>query len=280
MILLCFGLHVAAWFLFPPERALLIVAPDLLAQLYVSSAITAFGVIAALSYYAFRLAARAEAETEAVLRNILPDGVVERLKARPGEPIADSIPEASILFADLKGFVALSRRLGADGTVDHAQRPRARLRCARRACTASRRSRPSATATWRQAAYPAPAPDHAMRMAHLALAMRDVADDTAERFGIDLALRIGIALGPVMAGVIGTQKFTYDVWGDPVNLAARLENAGEAGRIHVSAEMRARLADAFDFAYRGPIDIKGVGPQDTYFLIGSKANARIPASTR
>jgi adenylate cyclase len=110
-------------------------------------------------------------------------------------------------------------------------------------------------------------------MARMALAMRDVADDTAERFGIDLSLRVGMALGPVMAGVIGTRKFTYDVWGDPVNLAARLENAGEAGRIHVSAEMRSRLADEFDFAYRGPIDIKGIGLQETYFLIGSKLSA-------
>jgi adenylate cyclase len=116
------------------------------------------------------------------------------------------------------------------------------------------------------------APDHVGRMARMALAMRDVADDTAERFGVGLSLRIGMALGPVMAGVIGTQKFTYDVWGDPVNLAARLENAGEAGAIHVSAEMRARLAEDFDFAYRGAIDIKGVGPQETYFLIGSRAS--------
>jgi adenylate cyclase len=279
VILLCFGLHVAAWFLFPPERALLIVAPDLLAQLYVSSAITAFGVIAALSYYAFRVAARAEAETEAVLRNILPDGVVERLKARPGEPIADSIPEASILFADLKGFVALSRRLGADGTVAMLN-DLVRGFDALVAVHGVEKIKTIGDCYMAVSGLSDAAPDHAMRMAHLALAMRDVVDDTAERFGIDLALRIGIALGPVMAGVIGTQKFTYDVWGDPVNLAARLENAGEAGRIHVSAEMRARLADAFDFAYRGPVDIKGVGPQDTYFLIGSKANARIPASTR
>jgi adenylate cyclase len=272
VILLCFGLHVAAWFLFPPERALLTVAPGLLDQLYVSSAVSAFGVIAALSCYAFLLALRAEAETEAVLRNILPDSVVERLKARPGEPIADSIPDASVLFADLKGFVSLSRRLGAEGTV-------AMLNDLVRgfdglvAAHGVEKIKTIGDCYMAVGGLARDAPDHATRMARLALAMRDVADDTGERFDVELSLRIGMAVGPVMAGVIGTRKFTYDVWGDPVNLAARLEATGEAGRIHVSAEMRARLVEAFDFAYRGATDIKGVGPRDTYFLIGTRAHA-------
>jgi adenylate cyclase len=147
VILLAFGLHIAAWFLFPPERASLTVAPDLLNQLYVSSAVSVFGVIAALSYYAFHLAARAEAETEAVLRNILPDNVVERLKARPDEAIADSFAEACILFADLKG---LSRYRA--GSARNAPSPCSIISCAASTRSspsmASRRSRPSATATW------------------------------------------------------------------------------------------------------------------------------------
>jgi adenylate cyclase len=68
------------------------------------------------------------------------------------------------------------------------------------------------------------------------------------------------------------------VWGDPVNLAARLESTGEAGRIHVSAETRGKLTDQFDFAHRGAIDIKGVGPQETYFLIGPKSRDHYPAA--
>jgi class 3 adenylate cyclase len=117
VVILCFGLHIAAWFLFPPEKALIAVEPDLMSQLYVSSAVTAFGVTAALFYYAFHLAEAAEAETEALLRNMLPDSVVERLKAQSGDPVAESYSEASVLFADLKGFVPLSRRLGAERTV-------------------------------------------------------------------------------------------------------------------------------------------------------------------
>jgi adenylate cyclase len=279
VVLLCFGLHVAAWFLFPPEKAMLAVAPDLLAQLYVSSAVTAFAVTAALSYYAFYLSARAEAETEAVLRNILPDSVVERLKARPGEPIADSFPEASVLFADLKGFVPLSRRLGAERTVALLN-DLVRGFDALVAAHGVEKIKTIGDCYMAVSGLPHRAPDHAARLARVALAMRDVADDTGARFGVELSLRIGVALGPVMVGVIGTRKFTYDVWGDPVNLAARLENAGEGGFIHVSAETRARLADEFEFAYRGAIDIKGLGRQETYFLIGSKSFAPLPAAAQ
>jgi adenylate cyclase len=273
VVLLSLGLHVTAWFMFPPEAALVSVAPELIRQLYVSSAVSAFAVTAAISYYAFHLAGRAEAETEAVLRNILPDSIVERLKTRPGEPIADSFPEVSVLFADIKGFVALAGRLGPERTV-------AMLNDLIRGFDALaaehgiEKIKTIGDCYMAVAGLPAPVPYHATQMARMALAMRDVADETAERFGIAVSLRIGMAIGPVMAGVIGARKFTYDVWGDAVNLAARLENTGEADRIHVSAAMRARLADDFDFAYRGSIDIKGAGPHETYFLVGMKPHDR------
>ena len=83
-----------------------------------------------------------------------------------------------------------------------------------------------------------------------------------------LKLRIGIALGPVMAGVIGAERFGYDVWGDAVNLAARLEKSGEPGKIHVSSAFRDALADEFAFAHRGSIEIKGMPAEDTWFLVG------------
>src|SRR5919206_1767210 len=114
---LTFILHVAAWFLFPTGVSGLEPDPAFLGQLYLSSAITAFSVTAVLVYYAFNLAERAEAETEALLRNILPESVVERLKVRPGEAVADHHAEASVLFSDLRGFVPLSKALGAAGTV-------------------------------------------------------------------------------------------------------------------------------------------------------------------
>jgi adenylate cyclase len=113
--------------------------------------------------------------------------------------------------------------------------------------------------------------EKAARLARLALRMQAVADETGEEFGADLKLRIGAALGPVMAGVIGAERFTYDIWGDAVNLAARLEGTGQPGRIQVSAAFREVLGDAFAFEPRGPIEIKGVGREETWFLTGEKA---------
>ena len=84
----------------------------------------------------------------------------------------------------------------------------------------------------------------------------------------DLNIRIGIATGPVAAGVIGQAKFAYDVWGDTVNLAARLESHGEVGRIQISSETRDKLGDDFTFEPRGEIEIKGVGTTQTWFLTG------------
>jgi adenylate cyclase len=123
------------------------------------------------------------------------------------------------------------------------------------------------------AGLPERTPDHAARLARFALAMQAAAEETGQRFGLDLHLRIGLASGPVMAGVIGAQKFTYDVWGDAVNLASRLEATGEPGRIHVSAAIREKLAAAFAFACRGDVLLKGVGPQRTWYLLGEAGAA-------
>ena len=249
ILLAGFALHVAAWFWFPTGLAGA-PAPGFLAQLYLSSALTAFGVTAAVAYYAFRLAARAEAETEALLRNILPDKIVERLKQHPDEPVAESFSEASVLFSDLKSFVPLARSLGPARTVEMLNdliRRFDKLASEH----GVEKIKTIGDAYMAVAGLPEPAPDHAARLARMALEMRAAARKTAARFEVELILRIGIAAGPVMAGVIGTKKFSYDVWGDPVNLAARLENTCEANCIHVSAEVRERLGGAFELRSRG-----------------------------
>jgi adenylate cyclase len=262
IVALAFALHVAAWFLFPQGLG---PAPDpsFLGQLYVSSALTAFLVTAALAYYAFRLAETAEAETEALLRNVLPESVVERLKA--GEAVAESFSEASILFADLQGFVPLSRRLGAPGTVALLG-DLVTVFDGLAARHGVEKIKTIGDCYMAAAGLPDPAPDHAARLVRFALSMQEAVGEVAARHGIELRLRMGIAGGPVMAGVIGTRKFSYDVWGDAVNLAARLENSGEAGRIHVCAATRARLDGVFPFVARGGLDLKGLGPQETWFL--------------
>src|SRR5205814_10014246 len=115
------------------------------------------------------------------------------------------------------------------------------------------------------AGLPKTAADHADRLAHMALDMLIEKEAVAAQFGVTLPIRIGIASGPVMAGIIGTRKFSYDVWGDAVNLAARLESSGEPERVQLSPEARGALT-SFDCEPRGEIDIKGLGPLETWFL--------------
>jgi adenylate cyclase len=120
------------------------------------------------------------------------------------------------------------------------------------------------------AGVPTSAADHAGRIARLALDMQIAAEATSRQFGIALRLRIGIARGPVMAGIIGKQKFSYDVWGDAVNLASRLEHSGKEGRIHVSTEVRQALLQSYEFAPAGTMHLKGFGDVETWFLIGPR----------
>jgi adenylate cyclase len=110
----------------------------------------------------------------------------------------------------------------------------------------------------------------------MALDMQTEVGRLATEIGMTVEMRIGIATGPVLAGVIGTRKFSYDVWGDAVNLAARLEQTGRVGRIHLCETTRARIADAFPVEPHGPIEIKGLGPQRTWFLVVAAETERAP----
>jgi len=264
LITVCFLLHLAAWLLFP--QGTIPTTPAFLDQLYISSAVTAFAITALLVYYAFRLAERAEAETEVLLRNILPDQIVDRLRQHPEEAIAEAFDAASILFSDIQGFVSLSKRLGAERTVAMLNEMMRRFD-ALAVKYGIEKIKTIGDAYMAVAGLPQPAPDHAARLARMALEMFKEKDTVADHFGIAFRMRIGIASGPVMAGIIGTKKFSYDVWGDAVNLASRLESSGEAERIQVSAEARLAMAQAFDCECRGEIEIKGLGPTQTWFVI-------------
>jgi adenylate cyclase len=112
----------------------------------------------------------------------------------------------------------------------------------------------------------------------MALAMFAEKDAVAAHFGVVFRMRIGIATGPVMAGVIGSQKFSYDVWGDSVNLAARLESSGVPERVQLSPNTHLALAGAFECECRGQIEIKGVGPLETWLLVGRRQAAPEKAS--
>lgn len=260
------ALHLIAWFAYPPERAVIAISEGFAAQLYISSALTTFAVVAALVWYAFSRVEQAEAETEALLRKILPDAIVERLKAAPQEAVADDFAAASILFADLRGFVALSHRLGAPATVALLNDLVTALD-ALAARHGVERIKTVGDAYMAVAGVPVPVPDHAARIVRMALEIAPLVEAIGRAHRVELAMRVGLSCGPVMAGIIGERKLTYDVWGDAVNLAARLEASAEPGRIHICGAMAGALAGAVPLVSRGFSEIKGLSSQETWYVV-------------
>jgi adenylate cyclase len=173
LVLLALVLHLCVWFWFPATGR---VGPDEQAvanSLYVQGAVTTFVLIAASVWYAFSLVERAKAETDAVLRNVLPDAIVERLKAKPGVAIADSIDQASVMFADISGFVALTLRLGADKTVELLSRIVSEFD-ALAVRHGVEKIKTIGDAYMVVAGLPDPVPDHTARLARMALDMLEV----------------------------------------------------------------------------------------------------------
>ncbi len=253
IVAVALALHMAAWFMFPPERARIVADPSLLDNLYVSSAVTTFCIIALIVGYAFSVADAARAEADALLVNILPEPIAERLKERPGARVADSVAEASVLFSDLVGFTPLAQNLGAARTVailDQVVSEFDRLAAAH----GVEKIKTIGDGYMAVCGVSCAQVDHLMRLARMALVLPGLVERLSAMHGLSLKVRVGIACGPVMAGVIGTDKFSYDVWGETVNLASRLESHGLPGEIQVSDAVRRMLGDSFLFEPRGPIE--------------------------
>ena len=208
---------------------------------------------------------REKRKSEALLLNILPQSIAWRM--RDGElAIADKFNEATILFCDLVGFTVLSGRLSAEQTVDFLGRIFTTFdRLAAEAGV--EKIKTIGDAYMAAAGIPEPQADHAVRIAQLAPRMLQAVRDVSQATGLTLAARIGIHTGPLVAGVIGTHKFVYDVWGDSVNTASRMESHSLTGRIHVSDATRRALDGRFRFEPRGPIEVKGKGLMETFFLL-------------
>jgi adenylate cyclase len=215
-------------------------------------------------------ALRAEQEkAETLLLNILPSSIAERLKAT-SRAIADHFDSASILFADVVDFTPLSQRLSPAEVVGLLDQLFSRFD------TLVERHGLEKIKTigdcyMAAAGVPDPRPDHARRAALLALDMREVVATSAIAGHPGLELRMGINSGPVVAGVIGTKRFLYDLWGDAVNTASRMESNGTPGEIQITRATYELLKDDFVCSPRGTIPVKGKGEMETWYLVGSRS---------
>jgi class 3 adenylate cyclase len=215
---------------------------------------------------AHRLLLAEQERSEGLLLNVLPAPIADRLKQ--GEAvIADRFPEVTVLFADLVDFTASSDRSSPERVV----RVLADLFTAFDRLAARHgleKIKTVGDAYMVAGGLPVARPDHAEAVAEMALAVREEAGRHRDPAGRPLQVRIGIDSGPVVAGVIGTAKFSYDLWGDTVNTASRMESQGVAGCIQVTDRAYRRLRDRYRFERRGPVQVKGKGELVTWFLVG------------
>lgn len=216
--------------------------------------------------------AAAYAESERLLLNILPETIARRLKTTSGM-IADDRERVTILFADIVGFTSMSGRLPPSAVVALLNSVFNAIDEAVARCGLEK-IKTIGDSYMVAAGLPDPIDDPEGRMARLALEIIQIFHRFKEP-GSDkqLAVRIGINSGRVVAGVIGNRKFAYDLWGDAVNLAARMEETSEPGRIQVTGAFADLLRDRFVFEVRGATDIKGKGEVRTSFLVGEIGRA-------
>lgn len=207
-------------------------------------------------------------QSERLLLNILPSPIADRLKEQPGT-IADNLAEVTVMFADIVGFTELSAKSSPTEMVELLNvifsefDQLADLHKLEKIKTIG-------DAYMVVGGLPNPQINHAQAIAEMALDMQSTIADFCDQTGKDLSIRIGINTGPVVAGVIGIKKFTYDLWGDTVNTASRMESHGVAGKNQLTDSTYQRLKKQYLFEDRGLIPVKGKGVMNTYFLIGRK----------
>jgi adenylate cyclase len=266
------ALAVALEFLVPADKGIL---PAWVQVLGSTVAITSSALmVLATMWYALREIVRAEtamdaeyARSEALLANILPPSIAKRLKD-PGHPvIADRYDDASVLLADIADFTEHASDTPPselvhfldlvyshfDQLVDKHGLEKVKT---------------SGDSYMVVSGVPTPRADHLTALAGFALDMAGAAATMTDPHGHPLRIRIGLAAGPVVAGIIGARRFFYDIWGDAVNTASRMESTNTEGHIQVPQNVYQRLRDDFVFEERGEVDVKGKGAMHTWYLLG------------
>lgn len=282
--LIAFGIRAAGWwfvgFLFAVGYS--VVIPSWIDPIYTiddptrdaafNLAATGVVIFAVLVYFV-RQRDRFQQESDDLLHNILPDEIATRLKFS-SEMIADSYDSASVLFADVVDFTPMSTDMSPHDLVGLLNSLFSRFD---RFVEELELEKIKTVGDEYMVAsgIPVERPDHAYAIAVLALRMRDELE--ASKFeGRQLSMRIGINSGPVVAGIIGTHKFAYDLWGDAVNTASRMESEGVEGQIQISEGTYNLIKDGFVCEPRGYVTVKGKGDMATYLLVSARPEATRP----
>jgi adenylate cyclase len=252
---------------------------------FISSVVSSVVMILATLWYTLRETERAEQAMEAeyerserLLANILPETIADRLKDPARSVIADKYDDASILFADIAGYT----KRASDTSPAELVRFLDRLYTDLDALVdrhGLEKVKTSGDSYMVVSGVPTPRSDHLEALAALALDMADTVTGLTDPQGRAVPLRIGMACGPVVAGVVGAKKFFYDVWGDAVNVASRMETTDVEGRIQVPDDVYERLRDSFVLEERGYVEVKGKGPMHTWYLVGHRAQAVTPSGS-
>lgn len=263
------ALHVLA-----PESTGLLSSTELFYGNFILTVAASSSVLFGIVLYAVRQMAKAEttaerehARSEQLLSQIMPASVAERLKK--GGTVADRYDDASILFADMAGFTARAAELTPEELVRFLDEVFTRFdRLVNK--HGLEKIKTTGDSYMVVGGVPQSRDDHAEAIATFALDLMDEAARVVDSKGCGVSVRIGIAAGPVVAGIVGREKFFYDVWGDAVNTASRMESTGQPGRIQVASATYERLCDSFEFEERGTIDVRGKGAMRTWFLSGPR----------
>jgi class 3 adenylate cyclase len=219
---------------------------------------------------------REQQRSDSLLLNILPQAIVTRLKAQQdGGRIAEALDEVSVVFADAVGSTEQAAKSSPEEFAETLDRLFRRFDA-----VADRHGLEKIKTIGDEymavAGAPVPMSEHASAAAEMALDTLAESREVLWPSGEPVVVRIGVATGPAVAGVIGQRKFAYDLWGDTVNLASRLQQNGEPGRVLVSEPMAERLADRYEFGPPLVLDLKGKGPTTARFLIRHRSDRRPP----